>query len=160
MQTSHTVSPLASNNHGTTLPVEKHIHTHFLLNVYFLKAQENIFKEKVANILTKISPQFHLSTSRILLQSCEFFKVTFKNVSKSQFQRHNFKLINLKKNFHEKIRFLKVNVTKPIIWKHVLAMHHGSLLCLFLMEANSSRTVWSVDLAKASAVAQYPWWTK
>lgn len=32
----------------------------------------------------------------------------------------------------------------------------GFLLCLFLMEANSSRTVWSVDLAKASAVAQYP----
>jgi len=31
------------------------------------------------------------------------------------------------------------------------------LLCLFLMEANSSSTVWSVDLANASAVAQYPW---
>ena len=80
-----------------------------------LKENGVTVKEKVANILTKISPQFHLSTSRILLQSCEFFKVTFKNVSKSQFQRHNFKLIHLKKNFHEKIRFLKVNVTKPII---------------------------------------------
>lgn len=76
----------------------KHTHTHtFLLNVYFLKAQENIFKEKVANILTRILPQFYPSTSRILLQSCEFFKATFKNVSKRQFQRHNFKLINLKK---------------------------------------------------------------
>lgn len=32
-----------------------------------------------------------------------------------------------------------------------------ALLCLFLMEANSSSTVWSVDLANASAVAQYPW---
>lgn len=42
----------------------------------------------------------------------------------------------------------------PFSAPHVKIMRKKDSLCRFLMEASSSCTAWSVDLAKASAVAQ------
>lgn len=68
---SYILSPLTAN-HGTTLPIKK---KHTSLNVYFLKAQENIFKGKTVDIsyknFSKIVSFYIENTNTVL---CEFLK--------------------------------------------------------------------------------------